>query len=143
MIGLKKPMVVLGMLALFASIPLEAPSAQERTSEHHHPFIGRHGGIVEDLGPYNAELVVKGADVSLFLIDHSGRSIRTTDLKANVIVVTGTVRRGSFALSAMSDDKLVGRGPHPGAENLRAVVTLTLPNGTSYQAAYQLHRGSK
>lgn len=133
---------VLAMLALFAISQAPTVRGQEQASIHHHPFIGPNGGIVEDVGPYNGELLVRGMDVSLFLRDHNGRSVDVTGLKANVVVLTGTVRRGSFALSAASRNQLTGSGPHPGG-NLRAIVTLIMPDGRTDQAGYRLHSGSR
>lgn len=129
---------ILIALALVA-LPLSASaqsSAPTGTHQHKEGEKGPHGGVLQDIAGYEGELMVGSGKVVLYLIDHAtGKPVETEGMKASVLLVQGTNRKGTIALNP-SGDKLEGAGDVPSETD--AVVSLRLANGKSGQARFEL-----
>lgn len=132
---------VVGVIsAILTVFPGGPAAAEQEISAHGHPFNGPNGGTVEHLGPYHAEFVTQGNTVNLFVRQQDGSPISISDFRANVVLVSGTVRRGSFVLSPAGGYRLSGTASTIGGTNVRAIVTLITPDGLENQAGFAFKR---
>jgi len=122
-----------------ASAGAEHNHAKGHEDHEHTPGSGPNGGTVEDLGAFHAELVVKGDNVTLILQDHVTKSPADVQkLKASVLTLDDTERKPVITLSPKTSGRMEGTGATADGSNARAIVTLTLTDGKSVQAKFQL-----
>lgn len=83
----------------------------------------KHGGQVKKLGPYEAELVVRGGDVLLYVIkDHKPMS-PTPGMAASVRLFANNAEQ--VVALAPASDKLAGKVAASVSGNVRVMATLT------------------
>jgi hypothetical protein len=94
------------------------------------------GGIVAEIGDYDAELVAAGTTLKLLLKDHDGNVAMAEGLKASVLVLTGPERQGPFNLTPAGGNTLAGDATtlKPGQ---KVIVTLTDKAGKAAQGRYE------
>lgn len=126
--------------AVLTQFPGISAAAEQEIPAHRHPFNGPNGGAVEHLGPYHAEFVTQGNVVNLFIRQQDGSPVATSDFRANVVLVSGTVRRASFGLSPAGRHRLSSTASAIGGTNVRAIVTLITPDGLENQAGFAFKR---
>jgi hypothetical protein len=112
--------------AIVAALPLSAPLAHEAK--------GPNGGAVKDAGPYHMELVVKGADLSVFLTDSKDSPVDLAGAAGNAIVLADK-KQQSVALH-LGGNGLHGHGDFRPAKDLQVVVSVTLPGSKPVQAKF-------
>jgi hypothetical protein len=113
--------------------------AKGHEDHEHTPGSGPNGGTVEDLGPYHAELVVKGDKVVLILQDHGTKTAANVEkLKATLLTIDDTDRKPTITLSPIAGGRMEGTGAIANGANARAIVTLTLADGKPVQAKFAL-----
>ena len=136
--ALVKAALIASALA-FASVPVVAQKKghDHADGKHAHPKA-KHGGIMDDIGEYHAELLIKDGKIAIFLSDHDGKEAVADGFKATVLITAGSKREGPFQLTAAGGNKLEGAGPAPTAAGARAIVTLTDKAGKSVQERYEL-----
>lgn len=121
------------------AVPAGLPTAAMAATEGHRHKEGEkgpHGGVMQDIAGYEAELVMEGNKVTLYLIDHAtNKAVQTDGMKASVLLVQGTTRKGTITLNP-AGDKLEGTGEVPAGSD--AVISLRLANGKSGQARFEL-----
>lgn len=83
----------------------------------------KHGGQVKKIGPYEAELVVKGADVELYVIRDHKPLKPTAIMAASVRLFVGNAEQ--VVDLSPAGDKLVGKASSVSKGNVRAMTTLT------------------
>lgn len=83
----------------------------------------KHGGQIKKIGPYEAELVVKGADVELYVIKDHKPMKPTATMAASVRLFVANAEQ-SVELSP-AGDKLVGKATSVSKGSVRAMTTLT------------------
>lgn len=82
-----------------------------------------HGGQIQKVGKYEAELVVKGSELSLFLTGADEKKADAAGFSANAIVLAKDGQK-TVALSPAGANKLAGKGDFVIDGKLRATVTL-------------------
>ena len=112
--------------AIAAALPLSAALAHEAR--------GPNGGTVKDAGPYHMELVVKGADLSVFLTDAKDQPVNVAGATGTAIVLADR-KQQSVALHP-GGNGLHGHGDFAGAKDLQVVVSMTLPGSKAIQAKF-------
>ena len=128
---------VFAILTLFAfSGAVLAQTADPGAHEHGPGVKGSHGGVVQDLGGYEAELVVKGRNLILYLTDHAtGKPAQLDGMKATIFVVQGSNRKATITLIP-KDGAFQANASIPSGSD--AVVNVQLPGGKSSQARFEL-----
>ncbi len=124
-----KTLVVLGTM-MFAS----AAYAQHKHG-HGHAEKGPNGGAMSEAGDYHVELIAKGNDVEINVMDHDNKPMPTTDFKGLAILSAGgkSVR---VTLSPSNTAKLVGKADATLPAAPKGVVQITPPGGKTVQAKF-------
>ncbi|WP_119681984.1 hypothetical protein [Indioceanicola profundi] len=129
---LKQLMIAASLLLL----PVAASAQDGHGHSHGEGANGPHGGVVQDLAGYEAELVPGDGTVTLYLVDHATEALVPTEgMMASVLFTQGSVRKGTVVLQPVGD-RLEGKGEVP--EGADAVVSLRGKDGKSSQARFEL-----
>lgn len=89
---------------------------------HSHP--APNGGQIQNIGKFEAELVVKGPEVSLYLVDENERKVDASALSATAVVLAKGNQQKTVELKPSGENKLVGRADFPVEGKFRATVTV-------------------
>lgn len=130
-----------GAIALAAT----AASAHDEGAGHegHDHSVAKHdhaaaaGGIVAEVGHYDAELVATDGQMRLLLKDHDGKDAASEGYKASVLVMVGSERHGPFDLAPAGGNRLEGKGVALKAGS-KAIVTLTDKGGKAVQGRFEM-----
>jgi hypothetical protein len=132
-----KSLLIAASLSLLPATVLAAPG-----HDHGHPHShdadakGSHGGTVQPLAGFEAELVVDGGTVTLYLLDaKSHQPITTEGMQASILFTQGSTRKGTLTLLP-AGDHLQATGTAPAGAD--AVVSLRTKDGKSGQARFEL-----
>lgn len=106
----------------------------------------KHGGHEIEVGSYHIELVVRGADLSLYVRDKADKSVDSKAVKASANVLSGK-DRATVQLTP-AGDMLSGQAPFTVAKDAKVIVTFSVAGGKSEQARFSLghkqdHKGHK
>ena len=123
-----KPLVKTLMLAA----GLLSAAAFAHTDEYLDTVVGPNGGQLRMAGAYHFELVLAkdakaGAPraVKLYLLDHGNNPQPAKDAKATVLIVSGKTK-AKTDLTPQGDNLLVGSAAYTAAEDLKAVVNISI-----------------
>lgn len=109
--------------ALILPAALTAPvAAQAPTGGHSH--AAPHGGQNQQIGPYEVELVVKGSDVMLYVVDEKEQKVEASKFSAIALVLAKGNEQKRVELKPARDNMLSGTISFPIEGKFRAVVTL-------------------
>ena len=102
---------VTSLAACFAALP-QLVYAQGHSHTHH-------GGQVQKIGRFKAELVVRGAEITLHLLDERERPVDTVGLSALATVLARGNEQRAVEMRPAGDNRLADRvdfpvGPVPG-----------------------------
>lgn len=129
----RKPMI--GTLALGLAVFLPA-TAWAQAHSHSHP--APNGGQIQNIGTYEAELVVKGSDVTLFVVDDKEQKVDSSKLSATAVVLAKGNEQKTIDLKPSGENKLSGKVNFPVEGKFRATVTLKTPSGEAGKGRYNL-----
>lgn len=119
------------------SYGVSAQQTPNRLHENHGPGVkGPRGGTIQHLGGYEAELVIEGRRIILYLTDMTtGKRARVDNITATIFVVRGSTRRATIVLH---HEKGVLHGSAEIPEGTDAVINIRMPDGKSRQARFEL-----
>ena len=107
-----------------------------------HQGTGAHGGLVTDAGPYYVELVLKDADLRIFVYDDkTDGPVHTAEASATATVLAGqdkqtvTLHPGP---AGAGDNEMVGQVAKTAEAVSRLVVLIQLPGKPSIIARFAL-----
>jgi hypothetical protein len=103
-------------LSLFLSLPLQAHD------DHGKP---RWGGVVADAGEFQAELVLRGGQVKLYLSDHA--AMLPSQGGSGKLTLLAGGRKEEIELKPVSDSALGGMTTLKSAKGVKAVAVIHLP----------------
>ncbi|MFP5512365.1 MAG: hypothetical protein ACLGJC_04710 [Alphaproteobacteria bacterium] len=110
---------------LFAAILAVAPiSAMAQDKSHGHSHTAPHGGQIQNIGTYEAELVVKGTELTLYLVDKDEKEVPSNGFEATAVVLAKDGQK-PVALKPNGNNKLTGTADFTYEGKFRATVTLT------------------
>jgi nitrogen fixation protein FixH len=89
-----------------------------------HSHAAPNGGQIQNIGKYEAELVVKGSEVVLFVVDEKEQKVDSAKLSATAVVLAEGNQQKSVELAPAGDNKLTGKADFPVKGKFRATVTL-------------------
>lgn len=119
MIRIGKQLVKAALAALLVVSP-PAAFAQD----HGHAHAAAHGGQIQKIGAYEAELVVRGADMILYVVDDKDEKVDATKFSATAVVLAKGNEQKTVELKPASDNMLSGKADFPIDGKFRATVTL-------------------
>ena len=90
------------------------------------------------IGAYEAELVVKGSDVTLYLNNEKDEKIDASGFTATAVVLAKGNQQKSLELAPAGENKLVGKIDFPIEGKFRATVTLKTASGEVGKGRYNL-----
>lgn len=125
----------IAFLALVAGLSgMVAVSAVAQGHSHASP----NGGQIQKIGSYEGELVLKGSDVTLYVVDGDEKKVDAAPLSATATVLAkGNVQK-TVELKPAGDNRLTGKVDFPIEGKFRATVALRTPSGEAGKARYSL-----
>jgi hypothetical protein len=109
-----------------------------------HEATGPNGGQLRDAGVYHVELVLRAKDrgvqdatVLAYVFDSADRALPSAGLKGKLVLLMGK-DKVSAELVPDGDNRLRGSARFDPSQAAKAVVTLTLPQGRTVQARFEL-----
>jgi hypothetical protein len=106
-------------------------SAQDHGHSHQ-------GGQEVKIGSYQAELVVKGSDLTLFVNDAKDQKIDASGFTATAVVLAKGNQQKTVQLTPAGDNKLAGKIDFAVEGKFRATVTLKNAGGEVGKGRYNL-----
>ena len=88
-----------------------------------------HGGQVQKIGRFEAELVVRGAEMTLHVLDENDRPVDASRFAAAATVLARGNEQRQVELRPAGDNRLAGRVDFPVDGRFRATITLRQSNG--------------
>lgn len=89
-----------------------------------HSHGSQHGGQIQKIGSYEAELVVKGSDAALYVLDDKEQKVDASKFSATAVVLAKGNEQKTLELKPASDNMLSGKVDFPVEGKFRATVTL-------------------
>ena len=96
------------------------------------------GGQIQQIGPYEAELVVKGSDITLFVLDSQDKKVDVSAFSATATVLAKGNEQKLIELKPAGDNKLGGKVEFAFDGKFRATVSLKTPAGEAGKGRYSL-----
>ena len=116
------------------------PAAARAADKHDHAKRGPNGGELVDAGPYHLELVVKGQELALYVLDSKNAKVAVDGAKATATVMSGSTKATVPMLPA-GENVLRGSGKFEPREDMKVLVSLTISGKPAQQARFTpLHR---
>lgn len=91
---------------------------------HGHSHASAHGGQIQMIGAYEAEPVVKGGEMMLYVIDEKDEKVDATKFSAMAVVLARGNELKTVELKPAKDNMLSGRADFAVDGKFRATVTL-------------------
>ena len=89
-----------------------------------HSHAAPNGGQVQNIASYHAELVVRGADMALYVTDKKHRKVDAAKFSATAVVLAKDNEQKTVELNPAGDGKLAGKADFAVDGRFRATVTL-------------------
>ena len=105
---------------------------------HDHTHAPPNGGQLKQIGAYEAELVVKGSEMTLHLVDEQERKVDAAKFSASAVVLAKGNEQKMVALTPSGDNRLSGKMNFSIDGKIRATVTLATPTGEAGKGRYSL-----
>lgn len=103
-----------------------------------HSHAAPNGGQIQKIGAFEGELVVKGSDVTLYVVDGDEKKVDAAPLSATASVLAkGNVQK-TVEMKPAGDNKLSGKVDFPIEGKFRATVSLRTVSGEAGKARYSL-----
>jgi hypothetical protein len=118
---------LIAMAALVFSVLANA------ANDVHH---AKYGGVVQEIGHIQYELVVKQDSIAIFVEDH-GKKIDTKGGTTKVTLLTGSEKTDA-TLTAAGENKLEAKGSFKAAKGTKAVAVVQLAGKTAIAARFVL-----
>jgi hypothetical protein len=117
--------------AAFAFILILLPAGAQSRGSHPH-----HGGQTQIIGPYEVELVAKGTEVTLFILDDKDRKVDAAPLSGAAEVLAKGNERKTITFKPAGDNKLSAPIDFAIEGKFRATVTLKNAQGEVGKGRY-------
>ena len=103
-----------------------------------HSHAAPNGGQIQKIGSYEGELVIKGSDIILYVVDADERKVDTAPLSAVAVVLAkGNVQK-TVEMKPAGENKLAGKVDFPVEGKFRATVSLRTASGEAGKARYSI-----
>ncbi len=129
--------LIIGAATAFTSPAIAQNKAHDHKDHKHTHAAPQHGGVLEDVGEYHAEIVAKDGKITLYLRDEESKDAPAEGFKASVLLTAGSQRVGPVQLAPAGGNKLEG-AVSAIPVGATAILTLTDKSGTTAQGRYKL-----
>ncbi|MFM2042244.1 MAG: hypothetical protein RLY86_820 [Pseudomonadota bacterium] len=123
-------------LALAALLLAPATAITPGTA-HAHQAEALHGGQMVDAPPYHLELVAKGRDITLYVLDSAMKPVDTTGAQARATILAGG-KPELVPLAPAGTNILRGAAGVDLGQDAKVVTSLTLPGQKPVQARFNI-----
>jgi hypothetical protein len=106
---------------MFAAI-LAPGSALAQAVGHAH--AAPNGGQIQNIGAYEGELVFKGSEIMLFVVDEKEQKVEASKLSATAVVLAKGNQQKSVEMKSSGENVLTGKIDFPVEGKFRATITL-------------------
>lgn len=122
----------------FSLAPALAQSGHSHSHghSHDHDHGPAHGGDLQHVGDYHLELIVEDGRLVAYLTDDHGEAMSAEGFGVGGLVLAGGVQN-EVVFAEEGEGRLVAEGSFEASPDLRAVLTLTTPDGQSHRARFQ------
>jgi nitrogen fixation protein FixH len=128
-------------MAAFIVAVLAGPNMAYAQGGHDH---ASHGGQVQKIGPYEAELVVRGVDMTLYVLDENDRPVDASRFTATASVLARGNEQRQVELRPAGENRLTGQANFPVDGRFRAAITLRSSAGDDVgRARYTLDAAAR
>lgn len=107
-------------------------------AQHSHSHAAPNGGQIQKIGKYEGELVVKGSQATLYIVDEAEKKVDSSSMSASAVVLAKGNQQKTVELKPSGDNKLAGTVDFPVEGKFRATVTLRTAAGDIGKARYSL-----
>lgn len=94
-----------------------------------------HGGQMRMAGPYHFELVPGQDQLRVYLSDHASQPVSSAGVGGNAVILSGGAK-ASLTLTPGGAHWLDGTGAFQSGPDMKVVVSLSFPDGTTWQARF-------
>lgn len=122
---------------LLASL-FAAPTYALAQGGHGHAHAAPNGGQIQQIGNVEGELLVKGSDVTLFLVDEKEQKVDASTYVATASVLAKGNQQKTIELKPAGDNKLATKIDFPVDGKFRASLTLKKGAAEVGKARYTL-----
>jgi hypothetical protein len=129
-------MNVIGMMLVFGALVSTPAVAFGQSHGHSH-----HGGQEVKIGAYEAELVVKGSDVTLYVNDAKDQKVDAAAFSATAVVLGKGNQQKTIELKPAGENKLATKIDFQVEGKFRATVTLKNASGEVGKGRYTVDMG--
>jgi nitrogen fixation protein FixH len=105
---------------------------------HSHSHAAPNGGQIQKIGSYEGELVVRGTDVILYVVDADEKKVDAAPLSATATILAKGNEQKTVELKPSGDNKLAGKVDFPVEGKFRATISLKTVAGEAGKARYNL-----
>lgn len=127
--------VARGFLAASAALMLSGAGVMAQGGHSH---VAANGGQIQQIGAYEAELVVKGADVMLYIVDKQEKKVDAAKFSATAVVLAADNQQKTVEMRPSGENRLAGKIDFPVAGKFRATVTLRSGTAEAGKGRYSL-----
>lgn len=113
-------------------------SAGSAYAQHSHAHAAPNGGQIQAIGKYEGELVVRGAQATLYVVDEAEKKVDASTLSASAIILAKGNQQKTVELKPAGENKLAGSVDFPVEGKFRATITLRNASGEIGKARYSL-----
>lgn len=117
-----------------ASLMLALTLAPVPVFAHGEPPAAAHGGLVQEAGEMYLELVVRGSDVTVYVLDQERKPVPASQISGTATVLAGG-KSHKVELSAAEANSVRGTLPIPASGRIVATVALKI-GGKSASARF-------
>ncbi|NQW08746.1 MAG: hypothetical protein HQ481_02525 [Alphaproteobacteria bacterium] len=129
------PLFVASILTLglwLVPVAAQAGKSSSGQAHDHSAMVGPHGGQVAGIGPFDAEIVMKGGALNVYLHDHHGNDQTPKAAGGDVVfLVGGGSKRVSLTLG---DNGLSGRYDFTASHDMKTVLRIKMTDGKTHTA---------
>lgn len=127
--------VTRGFLAASAALMLSGGGVMAQSGHSH---AASNGGQIQQIGAYEAELVVKGADLILYIVDKQEKKVDAAKFSATAVVLAADNQQKTVVMSPSGENRLAGKIDFPVTGKFRAAVTLKSGTAEAGKSRYSL-----
>lgn len=124
------------LLGVGLAFGITASSSPAMAQGHSH--AAPNGGQIQQMGSYEGELVVKGSEVMLYVVDAQEKKVNVTGFSATATVLARGNEQKTVTLAPAGENKLVGKVDFPVDGKFRATVSLKPSTGEAVRARYSV-----
>lgn len=103
------------------------------------PSVGPNGGVLRESGEHHIELLVKGQNITVYLLDHENQATNESGVKADATVTAGSFNE-RIVLTSKAGGIFTGTGAFPATGMLLVKVSLIPPGEAALSASFEVSR---